>query len=217
MRNKSKLPVVAAVTSLCLFPLVSIAETLDAIELINFKCPHCRHMNAYAPAIRKELEMRGGILRMAPIEPALRDTPSISVRFWYALDDIAGDKVAETAATYLYLGYQKGAQLNSVASVYAWLQNYMGKLPNLSKLRTLAYGPEVKHQWALALHYTHYLKTTKVPAFIFVNADNFTVTKTIQRDVNGKDANELYSAIKKYLATAYTPTPKLKLPWERQP
>lgn len=203
-------------SGILLYPTLSLASGLDVVEIVNFQCPHCRHFEAYVPNFSGMVRAQGGIYRMAPIEPSVNGEPDVSVRFWYALDDLSGDKVADKAAKYLYLGYQKGATLNSVAGIYSWLQDYMTGLPSISELRKVTYGQKVLHQWTLALTYTKLFPTTKVPEFVFIDPEKYSVVYKLQRDKNLGNADLLYKELKKELKRKdkYTAEPQLtKLPW----
>ncbi len=179
---------------------------LDVVELVNFTCPHCRHMDAYVPGLRKRVLATGGLYRMAPVGPVLDKEPAISVRFWYALDDIAGDAVADKAARYLYTGYTKGAALDSVAGIDAWLSNYMPGLPPISRLRKVTYSPLTKYQWEKALALFHYLKSRKVPAFLVLDADVYALAGTVQRDVSGNhDAEAINMSVENLITRTETP------------
>ncbi len=214
MRISLKTLTSTIISGMMLYPALSLASGLDVVEIVNFKCPHCRHFDAYVPNFSSMVRAQGGIYRMAPVEPALKGDPAISVRFWYALDDLSGDKIADKAAKYLYLGYQKGATLNSVAGIYSWLQDYMTGLPSITELRKGTYSQKVLHQWKLALAYTKLFPTTKVPEFVFINPENYSVVYKLQRDKTISNANLLYKKLEEKLKSEDTAEPQITtLPW----
>jgi len=204
-----------ALVALCILPVVSQALPVDAIELANFQCPHCRHLNRYISSLQREFAKQGGVWRLAPVEPAQDNLPDVSVRVWYAIDDISGDKVADTAAKYLYLGYQKGATLNSVGGVYAWLADYMTGLPSLHKLREATYSPVILRQWKLALSYFSKLPSRNVPAVIFLSPDTYGIVGIIQRGPKYKNAAAIYAASMQMAKRMHAIHPQpLRLPWQ---
>jgi hypothetical protein len=193
----------------------AVAEPLDAVELLNFTCPHCRHLDRYDAQLSAEYAKQGGVWRMAPIEPSTDNLPDVSVRVWYAIDDLAGDAVADTAAKYLYLGYQKGATLDSVGGVYAWLSDYMTGLPTLKALRAITYSKRITGQWQQALGYFRDLSSRRVPAVILLDANAFAVYGVIQRGPEYPNAPAMYRALMAAARKAHAiHSAPIRLPWD---
>lgn len=196
------------------FPLLAVAAPVDVVELVNFQCPHCRHFDRYVSGLSKDVAATGGVYRMAPVLPALTNDPAVSVRFWYALEDISGERVADKAAKYLYLGYQKGATLNSVSGVESWLSDYMTGLPSLRKLRKWTYGPEVKHQWLLAVAWYQKFPSHRIPEFVLLNPDAYRVEALIQRGVQYPNAARLYARLSRLIHRyGHRKPASIELPW----
>lgn len=145
------------------------AQPVYLVELANFACPHCAHMEALDPAITKAVAQTGGIFDFAPVPAEGQTTAPEKIYFAARLQ---GPAVAKETRNLLFEAmHQDGEPVQSVTQGIVFLQqDWPAHGPHIDyqTLTVQAESPPVLRSVEKAQMLGLQEGISRLPAFIFI-------------------------------------------------
>lgn len=160
--------------TLPLFAVLGLTSAASAnpvylVELANFACPHCAHMEALDPAIAKAVKRTGGIFDFAPV-PAKSQT--IAPEEIYFAARMQGPAVAQETRELLFEAmHDDGEPIQSITQGLVFLQQdwpQKGPVVNYQAIATEAESKPVLRAVDKAQMLGLQEGVSRLPAFVFV-------------------------------------------------
>jgi hypothetical protein len=153
---------------LCLAGNVN-ADPVYLVELADFACPHCHHMEGYQSQIETAIAKTNGIFDFAPVMAEKQSDASAKV---YFASRSQGPKIArETEALLFTAMATDGLPVQNVTQAIVFLeQDWPGNMvqPNWQNLEKASDGPAAVAAAKKAMALGSSLGVSKLPAFVFI-------------------------------------------------
>ncbi len=145
------------------------AQPVYLVELANFACPHCRHMEDYIPQIEKAVNSTGGVFDFAPVA-ADKQTNAPAQVYFAAREQ--GSSIADETRKLLFEAMgTDGMPIEDPSQGIVFLQQDWPATvpgPNYTQMIQAVSTKPVKQAVAKALEMGDEMGVSRLPAFIFV-------------------------------------------------
>ena len=152
---------------LCSLP--AVAKPVYLVELANFACPHCNHMESFVPKISAAVGATGGEFDFAPVR-AKGQTDAAALVYFAARKQGLG--AARITRTLLFEAmYNDGEPIQSVTQGVVFLEQDWPKsepMPNFSEMTAATSTNPVQRSALKAMQLGLSLGVSKLPAFVFI-------------------------------------------------
>ncbi|OCX68698.1 hypothetical protein A6M27_17030 [Acidithiobacillus thiooxidans] len=151
-------------------PILVQASPVYLVELANFACPHCNHMESFDPKIDAEVKATGGAFDFAPVRAKSQTDAAAEV--YFAAREQGPQIAAITRALLFEAMYNDGEPLQSVTQGVVFLQQDWPKsepAPNFQKMATATATTTVQQSVLKAMQLGVSLGVSKLPAFVFIH------------------------------------------------
>ncbi len=204
---------------LLLGPVLTQASPVYLVELANFACPHCNHMQSFDPKIDNAVKATGGEFDFAPVR-AKSQTDAAALVYFAAREQ--GPRVAAITRALLFEAmYNDGEPIQSVTQGVVFLEQDWPKsqpTPDFQKMTAATATHPVQDSMIKAMQLGAGLGVSKLPAFVFIHDGSPGLV--LERSAQYPTEPQLAAAVLKAIAqqsgqtspTPHSPTPSASNP-----